>query len=164
MLLPSLFFSLLPEFSLSFTSAFLCYSFSWFRPPSFFSCPPTRSHSRVKTNLFFHGINKPLSLLLFSLPLSLRPFSSGVVKINGPACVYFWKEDLTTAEYRSSHFAIKPPPFPLSGCNRGTRSANLGHATLLANQSHEHLPAADAVAKTEMVRWRRRCIFPCQTF
>lgn len=157
MLLASLFFSLLPEFSLSFTSAFLCYSFSWFRPPSFFSCPPTGSHSRVKTNLFFHGINKLLSLLLFSLSSShsLRPVSAGVVKINGPACVYFSKEDLTTAEYLSSHFAIKPPPFPLSGCNRGTRSANLGHATLLANQSHEHLPAADTVAKTEMARWRR---------
>lgn len=77
------------------------------------------------------------------------------MKINGPACVYFSKGDLTTADYLSSYFALKPPPFPLSERNRGTRSANLGHATLLAKQSHEHLLAADTVAKTEMLRRRR---------
>lgn len=38
------FFPLLPKFSLSFTSAFLCYSFSWFCPPFFFFPAPPPAH------------------------------------------------------------------------------------------------------------------------
>lgn len=117
----------------------------------FFSCPPpSGSPSRVKTNPFCRSINKPLSLLPFSLSSSFSPslhLFSGGGKINRSGCVYFTKEDLTTAEYLSSHFAPKLPRFLLFGRNLGTGAANLPHATPLANQSDERLPVS---AKTEM--------------
>lgn len=50
--------------------------------------------------------------------------------------------------------------FLFSGRNRGTHAANLRHATLLANQSEECLPAAERVAKTETVELAAMMHFP----